>query len=146
MTDTNRLDIIQTTFRKLLQAEDAQGTEAAQKELEDLNVSAEEFIKLANRKDDLPADFNLDNLLIIPEDEEWEEDEREHKEADDLEQFAEPAEHEEKDNHECYTCGSASVSYEMEGQICWTCEDCYYARENGYGETGLDWNESGYFD
>lgn len=155
MSDKSRIEIIETAFRNLLNATSAQGTEDARKELDDLNVTAEEFLKIANKKDELPADFDVDKMLIIPEEDEddaWEENYRHQKEADDLEQFAEPAENAPVDaegDHDCYTCGNACVPYEVEGQTYWMCEDCYYGKNDGYGyagETGLDYNESGYYD
>jgi hypothetical protein len=152
MADNYRMNIILATFRKLLDATSAQGTEDARKELDNLNVTAEEFVKIANREDKLPGDFDVDKMLVIPEDDEdeneaWEENYRHQKEADDLEQFAAPVDAE--GDHDCYTCGSACVPYQVEGQTYWMCEDCYYGKNDNYvyeGETGLDYNESGYYD
>jgi hypothetical protein len=150
MSNQSRIDIIETAFRNLLNATSAQGTEEARKKLDDLNVTAEEFLKIANKKEELPADFDVNKMLVIPEedeDEAWEENHRHQREADDLEQFVPPVDAE--GDHDCYTCGSACVPYQIEDQTYWMCEDCYYGRNNDYGyegETGLDYNESGYYD
>ncbi len=150
MTDTNRLDIIQTTLLNILNATSAQGMEVAKKELADLNVTSREFLKIANKKEELPADFDVDKMLVIPEenDEEWEEEQRTQREIDDLEQFADAAEEEDdEDDNYCCNCGNQLIPYDAYGETHWMCEDCYYGRNNEYeGETGMDWNESGYFD
>lgn len=50
----------------------------------------------------------------------------------------------------CATCSSECVTYttefENQTETQWICEHCYSDTGDEDHETGLDWNESGYFD
>lgn len=167
MTDIEQLAILEKTFTDLLDGE----TGAI---LEELKPTVKELLTLAFREKPLEKSIGMCGVpcdgtcmtcnihmkflvghfakLVVQqekEQEEWEEEQRRNKEMDDLNQQAAK----ELDEHFCETCGYDCIPYEIGKQNSWPkqigycgfpCDGrCY---ECGGGESGLDWNESGYFD
>ncbi len=148
MTDANRLNEIQRLFAEILSAINTPSSldeeKKARENLQELNPTTQELLKIAFRESKLPESFDVSTVLETPdEDNAWEETERTQRELDELCAAAE-----EEEDYSCHSCGTQCVSYEVDGETHWLCESCYYGHEEpyAYGETGLDWNDSGYFD
>ncbi len=149
MTDTTRMDLISNSFTQLLTSACTEGATEARKQFDALNVTVKELLALAFKPHVLPDDFDVSKFIeLSEEDQAWENQQREQKEADDLEQ-CHPIE-EVDENHLCFTCGTQCVPYQAGDDTHWLCEACYYGDScdcnDCGGETGLDWNESGYCD
>lgn len=128
MTDTTRLDLIQTTLMQIL------NNKLTPDVLNDLNISTKEWLDLASRPQKLPADFDPAPFLVDPadEDEKWEDEQRRQRETDDILTAVEY-----EDTHDCFTCGAACVSYNIGDETYWLCEECYYGdAEPEYGNCG----------
>ena len=148
MTDTTRIDLISNSFTQLLTTVGTEGATVAREQFDALNVTAEELLALAFKPQVLPDDFDVSKFIeLSDEDQAWENEQRNQREVDDLEQ-CQPIE-EVSEKHPCLTCGAECVSYEVGDETYWLCEPCYYGSHCNCGdctETGLDWNESGYCD
>ena len=146
--------------------------------MEQLQPSAKEFLKMASREDPIlgpigicgfPCDGGCETCEVhtkmlaehfpktyLTDDEMWEDEQRWQKEHDDLSSAIE------FDENLCATCGSQCVSYEMDGNVHWLCEECYYGNQaeeiglcgfpcDGHCHTcesgiGVELNSSGYHD
>jgi hypothetical protein len=141
MTDTTRLNTIQNAFTSILTTIGTDGANEAQTTFDSLNVTTKELLALANKPQVLPPDFDPQPFLMFPSDDFWEDQQRNQREVDELEQTATF-----RNDHPCYTCGTQCVPEQIQDMTYWFCEACYYGDEDDCGETGLDWNDSGYFD
>lgn len=138
MTDHTRLNEIENIFREILQeltGANTNGVSAAQQRLQELNPTVKELLTLANKPPKLSDAFDVSTVLELPkdEDEDWDDMQRLQRELDELCSFVEAKEQEQPNR--CTTCGSDCVSYDMDGETCWLCEQCYYgnqAQEIGY--------------
>jgi hypothetical protein len=136
MTETNRLNEIETIFREILQeltGTNTNGVSAAQQRLQELNPTVQELLALANKPQKLSDSFDVSTVLELPkeEDEDWDDMQRLQRELDELCSFVEAKEQ----PNLCTTCGSECISYNQDGETHWLCEQCYYgnqAQEIGY--------------
>ena len=143
MTDTTRLDLIQTTLTQILtNSPTSEGGKAGIERLNELDISTNEWLALAFRPQKLPADFDPAPFLVDPvdEDEKWENQQRVDRELDDIlssTAVKDKDETEEEEDHDCFTCGAACVSYNVGDETYWLCEECYYGNtESEYGNCG----------
>jgi hypothetical protein len=135
MTDTTRLTKIETLLRVMLEsASSTNEKDNASKELNSMNVTTKEWLTLAAKEQKLPADFDVTAMLKMPDDL-WEDQQRKQKEEDDI---LSTIPEEKEEDHSCFTCGSQCVSYNIESETYWICENCYYGtNESSIGYCGF---------
>ena len=151
MTETTRLEMIQTTIRCALD----EGTTLSNA-FGDLTPTVNELLKLAFYEPKLPSTYNADTVLLIPDEDEneqlnWEETQRNQKEMDDIlsallapmkitippdndddDYDADEDTDDEEDDHDCWTCGANCVPYQTGENTFWICEDCENQRGCAY--------------
>ena len=81
-----RMDLISNSFTQLLTTACTEGATEARKQFDALNVTVKELLALAFKPQVLPDDFDVSKFIeLSEEDQAWEEQQRNQREADDLE-------------------------------------------------------------